>query len=469
VQYDHIIDKSRVLLNKRVQKIDHRCDKVTVHCEDGSSFEGDIVVGADGVFSKIRQEMWRIADQEEPGAVPEEDRKSMRAEYQCLFGISKLSGIPESYFDVTYTPGFSTMSIVGKKKNYWFLFKKMDKVYKAGEIPKFTQADAEAFAERYANVNIMPKGEVKFRDLWENRTSWTLVATEEAEYKKWAHGRVVCLGDSVHKVTPNAGFGGNACIESAAALANAVNFLTQSTAGRPSLEAVRNAFQSYQKSRVARVTAGSKVANSLTRIHALNGLVERFLVYYIFPNAGDSLADMQSDNNVGATVIDYLPVPPRSLRGTMPFNPEHGEGTKEWVSKRALLALPFLAIMYFASIKMDPMPAFSGLHIVMTSGKLSRDSGELTLRQSFYGWKWLDDLLRPLVTFFAVWLVEADKATWWQMLTFVTDLGVLYAIILIESARRANLLTFAQMYVLASKSLLPFHSRFPSLALLTHT
>ncbi|OCL15440.1 hypothetical protein AOQ84DRAFT_419296 [Glonium stellatum] len=34
---------------------------------------------------------------------------------------------------------------------------------------------------------------------------------------------------------------------------------------------------------------------------------------------------------------------------------------------------------------------------------------------------------------------------WWQMLTFVTDFGVLYSIMLIESTRKANSITFARL------------------------
>jgi len=66
VLYDNIKDKSRVLLNKRVERIEHAEDGVTVHCCVGASHAGDIVVGADGVFSKVRQEMWRLADKIEP-------------------------------------------------------------------------------------------------------------------------------------------------------------------------------------------------------------------------------------------------------------------------------------------------------------------------------------------------------------------------------------------------------------------
>ena len=76
---DNIQDDTKVLLNKRTSKIDHSADGVVVHCTDGSKYEGDVVVGADGVWSKVRQEMWRAAEKAELGAIPAEDKTGMFA------------------------------------------------------------------------------------------------------------------------------------------------------------------------------------------------------------------------------------------------------------------------------------------------------------------------------------------------------------------------------------------------------
>lgn len=66
----------QIQTNKRVTKVEHLPEKVRVHCTDQSVFEGDIVVGADGVRSTIRQEMWRHMDSIIPGQA-REDRARM--------------------------------------------------------------------------------------------------------------------------------------------------------------------------------------------------------------------------------------------------------------------------------------------------------------------------------------------------------------------------------------------------------
>ncbi len=78
VLHKNIKHKDRILTKKRVVRIDLKEDRAQVTTQDGSTFEGDIIVGADGIHSKVRQEMWRVAETERPGCFPadEESRKS---------------------------------------------------------------------------------------------------------------------------------------------------------------------------------------------------------------------------------------------------------------------------------------------------------------------------------------------------------------------------------------------------------
>lgn len=57
--YDHLREgKESVLTKKKVTKIENFDNHVLVHCSDGSSYEGDLIVGADGVRSVVREHMW---------------------------------------------------------------------------------------------------------------------------------------------------------------------------------------------------------------------------------------------------------------------------------------------------------------------------------------------------------------------------------------------------------------------------
>lgn len=66
VLYDKIQDKSKVLTSHRVQSIETGTSSSTVTTTTGQTYTGNIVVGADGIHSKVRQEMWKAAEKIDP-------------------------------------------------------------------------------------------------------------------------------------------------------------------------------------------------------------------------------------------------------------------------------------------------------------------------------------------------------------------------------------------------------------------
>jgi 2-polyprenyl-6-methoxyphenol hydroxylase-like FAD-dependent oxidoreductase len=67
--YGNLKDKSKVLVNKGIASVEHSKSGVTAICDDGSTYQGDILIGADGVRSTVREEMWRLADSTVPALV----------------------------------------------------------------------------------------------------------------------------------------------------------------------------------------------------------------------------------------------------------------------------------------------------------------------------------------------------------------------------------------------------------------
>ena len=74
--YDHLPDKSKVFERARVEKVIEESSMVRVVLADGTEHVGDLVVGADGVHSKIRELMWEKANKVIPGFISAEEKRS---------------------------------------------------------------------------------------------------------------------------------------------------------------------------------------------------------------------------------------------------------------------------------------------------------------------------------------------------------------------------------------------------------
>lgn len=327
----------------------------------------------------------------------------MSAEYKCLFGISaSIPGMETGQTDRTFAKDMSTLSYVGKEgKVFWFVFAKMDQVYRYPSIPRFKQEDAEEMIGMTGGLAIRPNATVTVQDLYDARVTSQLVAIEESKYQHWSHGRIVCLGDSIHKMTANLGAGASSAIESAAALSNVLVSLDAQEGGSAPLSTIQSAFKSYQQTRSLRVGRAMAFSNALTRVQALKGTREYIYTHYIAPRSEDSAAEAFSDFVIGAEKVDHLPVPPRSLKGTMPFNRRQGWGYESKRSDRvrrvlpvailALVGLLFNIISSGSNVLPTHLPSFSRTGI---QGLLSR-GGRAPSSDVLYG-VWMLEAIRSI-------------------------------------------------------------------------
>lgn len=69
ILYSKLENRSKILLKKKVVRISHTDSGVLVWTDDGCFYHGDTVVGADGVHSVTRSEIWRMANSQQPGLI----------------------------------------------------------------------------------------------------------------------------------------------------------------------------------------------------------------------------------------------------------------------------------------------------------------------------------------------------------------------------------------------------------------
>jgi 2-polyprenyl-6-methoxyphenol hydroxylase-like FAD-dependent oxidoreductase len=190
-------------------------------------------------------------------------------------------------------------------KTYYFLIEKLDKVYQWVDIPHYNKEDAIQYAQKWKGWKVRP--DIDVNEIFQHSTSFGLAVLEEGKFNLWTWGRIVCVGDAIHKMALNIGTGGNAAIESVAVLANELTSLLQTCNGDlPTEYQIESCFQAYQKRREPRANLIVDIAGEITRMEAMDGPHHRLIVNYFLPYLGDFLANSIGDYLVTAELLVRL-------------------------------------------------------------------------------------------------------------------------------------------------------------------
>lgn len=81
------IPSGKIHMSKRVLSFEQNQEGVTVHFSDNTSMHGDILVGADGAHSAVRQHLHKILTKQ--GLLPKTDTLEMSKGYISLLGTTE--------------------------------------------------------------------------------------------------------------------------------------------------------------------------------------------------------------------------------------------------------------------------------------------------------------------------------------------------------------------------------------------
>ncbi|KAJ5190255.1 FAD/NAD(P)-binding domain-containing protein [Penicillium cinerascens] len=289
ILYEHVPDKNKVLVNKRILSVDHSDEGVVVRCEDGSEYAGSMIAGADGIHSTIRGEMWRYMEESKKWKIKaKKDRKAMTAEYACILGISRpTEGLKPGEIHRTWGKGFTTFVNVGKGNQvFWFIFTKMDRNFQYPGVPKFTREELDARVKTFLDTHV--GAGIKFESVYENVTTSAFVPLEEG----------TCQGASL-------------AIEDAASLANHIVSMVNSTSGMPSSVDITETLPKWAAGLRPRAKAICDAGATFTRLEALANWPLKFAALYISPHIGGVFADLVSVCDIGAPRLNFLALPER--------------------------------------------------------------------------------------------------------------------------------------------------------------
>ncbi|KAK7252833.1 hypothetical protein RIF29_37053 [Crotalaria pallida] len=217
-----------------VDFVDHG-NKVTVELENGQKYDGDLLVGADGIWSKVREKLLGPTE-------------AIYSGYTCYTGIADF--VPIDIESVGYrvflgSKQYFVSSDVGGGKMQWYAFHQEP----AGGVD---------------NPNGKKERLLKIFDGWCENVIDLLLATEEDAILRrdiydrtptltWGKGSVTLLGDSIHAMQPNMGQGGGMAIEDSYQLAWELDKAWEQSIKSGSPIDIHSSLKSYEKERRVRV------------------------------------------------------------------------------------------------------------------------------------------------------------------------------------------------------------------------
>lgn len=268
----------------------------------------------------------------------------LTVEFRCMFGISSpiKDLIPGEQVNALFD-GLTIITIHGKNgRVYWFVIQKLDKKYTYPNCPRYMASDIELAAEELRSIVFYK--DLNFGHLWETRETVSMTVLEENTFETWYHDRLVLLGDSAHKMTPNIGQGASMAIEDAAALANLLQSLRKGLSTWPPTDGqVQTLLHQYRSIRHGRVNSVYKSSRFLVRLHVRDGLLKTLFGRYYIPYAGNLPAYIGSKSIADGVLCDFLPPPRRSGGGWERYRTKHSNW--RWVPQASFYVLIF-AILY---------------------------------------------------------------------------------------------------------------------------
>ncbi|KAG0042625.1 hypothetical protein BGZ83_000245 [Gryganskiella cystojenkinii] len=206
----------KILFNKRILAIKDVENGVRIVCSDSSEYEGDIIVGADGANSAVRQNIYKAL--KEKGRLPSSDDTGLPYSYVCLVGqtppldpdrfpelknelcqFHNMCGVGNQYTWATFTTRYNTIC--------WMVVQHLDKTTKKDHDTFKTSEWGEEAVEsmckevRHLAVPNGPAGSTLgiLIDLTAKQLI-SKVTLEEKVFKTWYSERSVLLGDATEKI-----------------------------------------------------------------------------------------------------------------------------------------------------------------------------------------------------------------------------------------------------------------------------
>ncbi|MYZ46359.1 FAD-dependent monooxygenase [Propylenella binzhouense] len=230
-----IVPDEAISLDRRVVGIETRSDGVEITFQDGTRTSADIVVGADGVHSRVRETLLG----------PEKPDYTGRVAYRATFPVERLS---MEIDECTKWWGEDRHIVI------YLTTAARDEVYFVTSLPEpdwtleswSAKGDVDVLRSAFASFHPQVRDVLR---ACPEVNKWAIVDRKPLPH--WQDGRMVILGDAAHPMTPYMAQGAAMAMEDGVMLARCIAETPDDVAGALAR------FEATRQARAARVQAGS--------------------------------------------------------------------------------------------------------------------------------------------------------------------------------------------------------------------
>lgn len=256
-------DKAKLFHGVKIAKIVPLENGVKAISKDGVAFEGDIILGTDGVRSTVRTLMIDLARKANPSDSVWANEKPFTANYRAAFFYLPPLGLPGMLCE-TNQKDKAAFHFTGPERNYGVVMEKLPAP--TTETYQYSPQETDDMVNQFAEYPFMEGFKVK--DLYARKTQPAVILNiQEGIASKWSWGgRIVLAGDSCHKLTPNTGSGCNVATQDVAVLVNGLQRLVKEESGRVSSGRLEEVFEAYQAARYDLAKTQTEMSGTVMRL-----------------------------------------------------------------------------------------------------------------------------------------------------------------------------------------------------------
>jgi 6-hydroxynicotinate 3-monooxygenase len=232
---EQVVTPGTIAFNYRLIDLKETSQSMRLVFDNGVEAEADIVIGADGIRSKVREFLLGSEAPRFVGAVA----------YRAIFATERLRGFNIPDCTKWWGPDRHILP--------YFMTGKRDEIYIIGVVPA-AMWESEAASRPASREELLASFAGFHQDLRrvlevaEDVSVWPIYDRERDD--RWSGGRIVLLGDACHPMRPYMAAGGAMAVEDSAILSRCLT-----TFDEPG-----EAFRCYQATRISRVADVQRIS-----------------------------------------------------------------------------------------------------------------------------------------------------------------------------------------------------------------